>query len=323
MDARLAEVVERAFDYRGYVTVVRRDGSEIVGYIYDRSAAHVDLLDETATKRTRLSSEEIADVRFSGEDATIKSKEMWERRKGTLEPRDTPAYGQWAESRPVLLLVALDRELREVARGLGLRPRESIARGRAHGVDVVVRAIGVGGSAARFIFDEEPRIAISCGFCGALDRHLQPGDLILATSARDEGGASIEADPAVLQFARRALAGMRMFDGAMLHAKSVVAEPDEKRALARSGALAVDMETLSIARAAKSAGAPWLSVRAVIDTFDQRLPEFARTPHAEHIVPALRYAIENPRAIVQLARNARSSARSLREATRRLVEAQQ
>ena len=34
----LAEVIERAFDYRGDVTIVRRDGSEIVGYLFNRDA---------------------------------------------------------------------------------------------------------------------------------------------------------------------------------------------------------------------------------------------------------------------------------------------
>ena len=34
----LAEVIERAFDYRGDVTIVRRDGTEIVGYLFNRDA---------------------------------------------------------------------------------------------------------------------------------------------------------------------------------------------------------------------------------------------------------------------------------------------
>ena len=36
--ATLAEVIERAFDYRGDVTIVRRDGTEIVGYLFNRDA---------------------------------------------------------------------------------------------------------------------------------------------------------------------------------------------------------------------------------------------------------------------------------------------
>ena len=32
-DARLLELVEKAFDYRGYVTLRRTDGSELVGFV--------------------------------------------------------------------------------------------------------------------------------------------------------------------------------------------------------------------------------------------------------------------------------------------------
>jgi len=117
----LSELVERAFDYRGYVTILRGDGSEIVGYLYDRGPGHVDLLDETATRRTRLSRDEIVDIRFTGDDPVRKSQEIWERRKGSLEPRDTPAHGEWAAARPVLFSVALEHELAHVAHALGLR----------------------------------------------------------------------------------------------------------------------------------------------------------------------------------------------------------
>ena len=34
-DVSLTEVIERAFDYRGNITLERRDGSEIVGYLFN------------------------------------------------------------------------------------------------------------------------------------------------------------------------------------------------------------------------------------------------------------------------------------------------
>ena len=38
-DARTrAEVIDRAFDYRGDVTVVMHDGTEVVGYLFNRNA---------------------------------------------------------------------------------------------------------------------------------------------------------------------------------------------------------------------------------------------------------------------------------------------
>src|SRR5207245_10475420 len=81
-DARLSELVERAFDYRGYVTLRRSDGSELVGFVYDRSASHLDLYDETATRRVRVSLTDVADIAFTGEDAARKAQGLWERRKG-------------------------------------------------------------------------------------------------------------------------------------------------------------------------------------------------------------------------------------------------
>src|ERR671931_611635 len=36
-DATLEEIVDLAFDYRGDVTVVRRDGAELTGYLYNRN----------------------------------------------------------------------------------------------------------------------------------------------------------------------------------------------------------------------------------------------------------------------------------------------
>src|SRR3954462_3039840 len=140
MDARIADLVERAFDYRGYVTVLRSDGSQVVGYLYNRGKTHVDLLDERAEVRPCLQVEEIADLRFSGEDAAARSQERWERRKGALEPRDTPAHGDWAETLPALLVVAMDRELRVVGRARGARPHAGLARGRLGGREVAAVA---------------------------------------------------------------------------------------------------------------------------------------------------------------------------------------
>jgi len=304
----LSELVERAFDYRGYVTVRRADGSEIVGYLYDRGPAHVDLLDETATHRTRLSRDEIVDIRFTGDDPVRKSQEIWERRKGSLEPRDTPAYGQWAGSRPVLFSVALEHELAPVARALGLRRNGASARGRREGSGIVALAAGVGG--ARGVADEEPRLVVSCGFCGALDARLETGDVVVASAVRIEAGEVLHASPDLLAQARRALVGMRFYEGELLGRNAVAATPAEKRALASTGALALDMETHPLALAAGKAGIPWLSVRAVLDPLSFTLPAFAREPRKSYVAPALRHALSSPRGAIQIARLAAASRRA-------------
>jgi adenosylhomocysteine nucleosidase len=323
-DARLTELVERAFDYRGYVTLRRIDGSELVGFVYDRSASHLELFDETAAHRVRVPLADVADIAFTGEDTARKAQTLWERRKGTLEPRETPAWGEWRESGPVLVLVALDRELRSAARALGLVRRGERARGKTGGTEVVALALGVGGGARRAVIDEQPRLVVSCGFSGGLDAALAPGDLVLATVVRDETGDELSAPAAVRQRAGEALRGLRHFEGELVCTSAVAATVEEKLALARPGALAVDMESYPAARAAAAAGIPWLAIRAIVDPLRSSLPAFTREAASGYVGPALKYALSGPRAaaeLIRLAERVRVAGAALETALRRLAPA--
>ncbi len=82
----LEEVVEHAFDYRGNVTVARRDGTEVVGYLFNRDAAarepFVEVLEETGEGRLRIRYVDIASIRFTGKDtAAGNSWTAWLERK--------------------------------------------------------------------------------------------------------------------------------------------------------------------------------------------------------------------------------------------------
>ena len=68
----LAFVIERAFDYRGDVTVVQRDGRELVGYLFNR---YVDVRDPFVQMFARDGGDavtipytDIASIRFTGRD---------------------------------------------------------------------------------------------------------------------------------------------------------------------------------------------------------------------------------------------------------------
>lgn len=321
-EARVSELVQRAFDYRGYVTLRRHDGSELVGFVYDRGPAHVELFDETAMHRLRIPLAEIADIAFTGEDTAQKSQEIWERRKGKLEPRDTPAAGDWHESGPVLLLLALESELRSVARALGAAASDGRVRGRIAGGEFVARAIGVGGGSRAAVAEEQPRLVVTCGFSGGLDSELLPGDLVLATAVRDENGEVLAASEPERLAAAKALRGLRFFEGELACVTAVAATPEEKRALARPGLLAVDMESHPAARAATEAGVPWLGLRAIVDPLDSSLPQFTREPERSLVLPALKYALGGPSAVadlMRLASRARRAAQALELALRRLT----
>lgn len=323
-EGRLADLVERAFDYRGYVTLRRNDGSEVVGYVYDRGPSHVEVFDESATQRLRIPLADIADIAFSGDDAAARALAMWERRKGRLESRDTPAWGDWHEAGPVLFVVALDAELRPVARAFGATIRGDRFRARAAGSEIVARAVGMGGGSRKVVEDERPRLVVSCGFSGALDGALAAGDLVLATAVRDENGEVIAAPGAQRAAAAAALRGLRCFEGDLACATSVAASAEEKRALSRPGTLAVDMESHPAARAATDAGIPWLGLRVIVDPLDVSMPQFTRGPHQSYVVPALRYALNGPRAVfelVQLGARSKRAASALEIAVRRVLPA--
>jgi hypothetical protein len=331
-EARIAELVERAFDYRGYVTLRRSDGSELVGYVYDRGPSHVELLDESATKRLRIPVSEIADIAFTGEDAAQKSQDIWERRKGKLEPRDTPAHGGWEESRPLLVLVALDVELRSVARALGRPHRGRTIRGRLGATPVLARTIGILGTPSPSPVSLEledgirgsPRAVVCCGFSGALDASLRAGDLVIGTAVRTGQGEVAVAPQRFRSAAAAALAGVRFSQGEILCTSSVAASAGEKSALAASGAIAVDMESWAVARAAQDAGIPWLALRAIVDPLSASMPDFTRSAHDSYLLPALKHALRGPHALlglVQLARAAQQAGSALEEALRRVVPA--
>jgi hypothetical protein len=92
----LAEVVERAFDYRGNVTIARQDGSEIVGYVFNREARapepFLELYDIDGNGPLTVSYREIRAIRFTGRDmAAGNSYAAWLTRKEAAKAEGKPA----------------------------------------------------------------------------------------------------------------------------------------------------------------------------------------------------------------------------------------
>jgi hypothetical protein len=83
-DTELREALEKAFDYRGDVTLTQKDGTRIEGYIFDRvngttlSTSFVRILPKNGSERTKIAYANIAALAFSGRDpAAGKSWEAW------------------------------------------------------------------------------------------------------------------------------------------------------------------------------------------------------------------------------------------------------
>jgi hypothetical protein len=80
----LRSALEKAFDFRGDVTITRKDGSRIEGYVFDRlngsamTDSYVRLLPKDQSGRVSIPYSDIEDIAFTGRDtAAGKSWEAW------------------------------------------------------------------------------------------------------------------------------------------------------------------------------------------------------------------------------------------------------
>lgn len=91
-EGEIREALEKAFDYRGDVTLTRKDGTVVEGYLYDRRTGRtlhdsvVRLIPTppkgaaagTAVQRVNVAYAEVAALKFSGRDtAAGKTFEAW------------------------------------------------------------------------------------------------------------------------------------------------------------------------------------------------------------------------------------------------------
>jgi hypothetical protein len=83
-EEELRQALEKAFDYRGDITITRKDGSKIEGYLFDRRSAAtlqeslVRLYPKNSNEKVAVSYGDIAALAFSGRDtAAGKSWEAW------------------------------------------------------------------------------------------------------------------------------------------------------------------------------------------------------------------------------------------------------
>jgi hypothetical protein len=97
----LREALEKAFDYRGDITITRKDGTKVEGYLFDRRQAKT--LSESLVRilppngpRVNVPYSDIAALAFTGRDpAAGKSWEAWVRKYW-----EKKASGETAEIEP-------------------------------------------------------------------------------------------------------------------------------------------------------------------------------------------------------------------------------
>ena len=86
-EGEIRSALEKAFDYRGDVTIMRKDGTKLEGYLFDRRSGKtladsvVRIYPKDSNQKVTVSYAEIAALAFSGRDtAAGKSFEAWIRK---------------------------------------------------------------------------------------------------------------------------------------------------------------------------------------------------------------------------------------------------
>lgn len=145
--------------------------------------------------------------------------------------------------------------------------------------DKVIAYSGTGPENARLaaeqLVTEGAEQLISWGCAAALDAELKPGDLALAKQLIDADLTFLETDAIWLSFTQQTLQQhLSIVSGGLAESKMLVASSSEKKQLqAKTGAIAVDMESIAVAKVAKQYQLPFLVIRAIADPVDMSLPK--------------------------------------------------
>jgi 4-hydroxy-3-methylbut-2-enyl diphosphate reductase len=109
-----------------------------------------------------------------------------------------------------------------------------------------------------------PDAVVVAGVGGGVSPELRAGDVVVASEVRDDVGRTVLRAAAPLVAALRQQ-GLRVHIGPMVSTDHIVTGP-EREQLARTGALAVDMESSAVVRALPTRDLPVAVVRVIVDT---------------------------------------------------------
>ncbi len=140
-------------------------------------------------------------------------------------------------------------------------------------IRVAVVESGVGFSRAEratrsLLATHSPTWVLSCGFAGALRSGFKVGDIVAVNSIVDGAGEELQIDLKMANDPAR-----RLSVGRLLTSRHVIRTVAEKKQLAeQTEALAVDMETMAVARVCRDARQKFLAIRVISDDLSTDLP---------------------------------------------------
>jgi len=159
---------------------------------------------------------------------------------------------------------------------------------------------------------------VSFGIAGGLKPGLRAGDIVISTEVVDDDRNWLSSEnlrPRISELARE----LGAVEGPVLGVRMALATKRAKRqAWKDTGAVAVDMESVAVARAAAALGIPFVVLRAIADPAARELPPAALVPLEDDGTPALGHVLASllarPRqlpSLLTVAREARQALQAL------------
>jgi adenosylhomocysteine nucleosidase len=187
-----------------------------------------------------------------------------------------------------------------------LNGKQAVLVADGPGPDLAARAAAEAGQHG------EVDAVVSIGFCGGLDPRLEKGQIVIATAIVDRSGRVVTATALPSAVSSKGCPVKEKF----LSMNRVAVTTAEKRALAATGAGAVEMEAAGLYRQASQWGAPFFAIRVVTDAADDefsidfnRMRDAAgRFSRSRIIVEACRHPFKRFPELLQFDRRCRSAA---------------
>ena len=202
----------------------------------------------------------------------------------------------------IAVTFALPAESSTFVRSLEDRERKSfLINGSLAGKEIIVLHTGVGAKKCEerlteFLLCNKPNVIVSSGFCGGTGDELKPCDLIIAENFSDK---------TLTERAREILDEVVI--GKIYSADRVIDPAANRYAIGREhGALAIDMETATIARLSADFAVPMLALRVISDSPAAPFPAppevlFDVETQRTKLTSLFGHLARNPKAVAQLA----------------------
>ena len=221
-------------------------------------------------------------------------------------------------AKPILIVGALENEVS------GLK--KALSRERDVGSVIIVHT-GIGEEATRQSLERhlqahDVAAVIGVGYAGALVENLNTGDLIVADEiCQANSGETVLSDRGLLTAALKVLPGVRR--GCLVTVHAACTDARQKKATGdRHHAIAVDMESATLASLCRDASKPFLVLRSILDPLEASVPDPSAFMDASQSVSKKKlvtYMVKNPKTVWQLPQLALHAKRARHSLTNAIV----